>query len=105
MSTLSTQLDKRVQIQARATGLDDDGEPLGGWSNVATVWASIVDISGHEYVRAAAVQNAVQTKIVIRYRLGVVPAMRVLFGSDRYNIEAVLGQDQRALLLMCSRAV
>lgn len=96
-------LNKRVILQAPATGQDANGEPIVGWSDVATVWASITDISGREFVAAEAGQNKIQTKIGIRYRTGILPSMRVVHGTDTYNIEAVLGQDKRSLLLMCSR--
>ena len=96
-------LNKRVTIQSPATGQDATGKPTTGWTDVATVWASIVDISGREYVAAGGLQNSAQTKITIRYRSGIVPSMRVVHGADTFNIEAVLGQDRRSLLLMCSR--
>ena len=97
-------LNKRITIQSPATGQDATGEPTTGWTDVATVWASIVDVSGREYVAAGGLQNSAQTKITIRYRAGIVPSMRVVHGSDAYNVEAVLGQDRRGLLLMCSRS-
>ena len=96
-------LNQRVLIQAPPTGQDPTGEPLTTWTDFCTVWASITDISGREFVAAEAGQNQVQTKIGIRYRSGIVPSMRVVHGSDTWNIEAVLGQDRRSLLLMCSR--
>ena len=96
-------LNKRVLIQSPATGQDATGEPTTGWTDVATVWASIVDVSGREYVAAGGLQNSAQTKITIRYSSGIVPSMRVVHGADTFNIEAVLGQDKRSLLLMCSR--
>lgn len=96
-------LDQRVTIQAPATGQNDYGEPLLTWTDVATVWASINDLTGREFIAAGAAQSAVTTKIGIRYLAGVVPAMRVLYGSDVYNISAVLGQDRVSLLLMCER--
>lgn len=98
-------LNRRVTIQQRATGQNAYGEPNTGWTDVATVWAAIADVNGREFMAAQATQNAVQTKITIRYRPGIVAAMRVVHGSDIYNIEAVLGQDRQALLLMCSRGV
>lgn len=101
-------LDKRITLQAPATGQDGNGEPLSGWTNVVTdgdgkVWASINDMTGREYLAAAATQNAVQTKICIRYRPGIAPTQRVLHGADVYTIEAVLGQGKIGLLLMCTR--
>lgn len=102
-------LNQRVTIQAPPTGQDENGEPLTTWTDFVAdtpdhkVWASITDISGREFVAAEAGQNKVQTKIGIRYRAGILPSMRVVHGTDTYNIEAVLGQDNRSLLLMCSR--
>lgn len=101
-------LNKRVTIQAPATGQDELGQPIIGWTNFimtgdGKVWASVADVSGREYIAAGAVQSAVLTKITIRYRDGVVAAMRVLQGGDVYGIEAVLRQGPRDLLLVCKR--
>lgn len=95
----------RVTIQAPATGQDDYGAPVVGWTDFASVWAGIQDLTGREYLAAAATQNATTSKITIRHLDGVLPAMRVLHGGAAYNIEAVLGQDRRQLVLMCSRGV
>lgn len=108
MTALAIQMTQRITLQAPATGQDENGGPLTGWTNVVAdgdgkIWASIIDISGREFVAAAAVQTSAQTKITIRYRAGIHAAMRVLHGAVPYNIEAVLGQDKRTLLLMCVR--
>lgn len=102
------ELNRRVTIQQLASMQDDHGQPGTAWSTVATLWASIADLSGREYLAADAQQSQAQTKITIRYRSGILPAMRVLHGVDVYNIEAVLrgsGALKDALLLMCSRGV
>ena len=96
-------LNRRCTLQQPGTTTDELGQPIPGWTDVATVWASVVDVSGREYVAAGGLQNSAQTKITIRYRSGIVPSMRVVHGSDAYNVEAVLGQDGLGLLLMCSR--
>ena len=106
--SLAVTMDKRITLQAPPAGRNGLNEPEGDWTNVVTdgdgmVWASVVDLSGREYVAAGGTQNAVSTKIVIRYREGVTESMRVLHSADVYTIEAVLGQDKRTLLLMCSR--
>ena len=91
-------------LQTPGTTQDGNGEIVSAWSTSATVWASIDDISGREYVAANADQNSVQTKITIRYRAGIVPKMRVLHGAIAYDIESVLEQGRDALLLMCRKA-
>lgn len=98
------ELNKRVTLQSLGSTQDADGGIVQTFTDVATVSASIEDISGREYVAANAPQNAAQTMIKIRYRDGIVPSMRVLHGSVAYNVEAVLGQDKIELLLMCKRA-
>lgn len=103
-------LDKRVTLQQRTDGQDSTGAPLTGWTNVITtgdgkVWASVTDLTGRQYVAAKAGQNSVSTTIRIRWRAGVVPTMRVLHGSDVYDIEAALNRDGRWLDLMCVRGV
>ncbi|MDO8777082.1 MAG: phage head closure protein [Burkholderiaceae bacterium] len=96
----------RVTVRAPATGQDAYGEPLAGWTDFAVnVPASITDLSGREFMAAAATQNAVQSKIGIRALAGITAAMRVVHGADVYNIESVLRQRDGSLLLMCSKGV
>ena len=98
-------LDQRITVQQLATGQDAYGEPLSTWTDVCTVWAAMEDLTGRQYLAAQAAQNAVQTRITIRYRAGIVPAMRVLHGAEVFDIEAVLGQDRITLVLMCKKGV
>lgn len=103
--SLAATLDKRVTLQALDPSRDAYGAPSTVWTDVATVWANIADQTGREYMAAGGVQSAVMTKITIRHRSGVVAAMRAIAGADVYNIEAVLGKDNRTLVLMCTRGV
>jgi SPP1 family predicted phage head-tail adaptor len=108
MTALALRLDKRITLQAPANSKNEIGEEVAGWANFVTggdgkTWASIVDISGREFIAAGAVQTSAQTKITLRHLAGVVPSMRVLHGTAVYDIKSVLGQDRRTLLLMCSR--
>lgn len=96
-------LSSKVSIQQPVTAQDALGQPIQAWVEVAKVWANIADISGREFIASGAMQHTVQTKITIRYRAGIVPAMRVVHQADSYNIEAVLTQGSLSLLLMCSR--
>ena len=96
-------LNKRVTIQQQSTAVDEIGQPVVSWSDVATVWAEVKDVSGREYIAAGAIQSAVLTKITIRKRAGIVSAMRVLHGSDTYSIDAVL-ESGLTMLLMCKRS-
>lgn len=101
-------LNRRITIQQNGSTQDANGELVVGWVNLittgdGTLAASIVDITGSQYVAAGSTGNNVQTKIGIRYLATILPKMRVLHGATVYDIEAVLGQDKRSLVLMCKR--
>ena len=96
-------MNSRVVIQSQSTTQDEIGQPVDVWIDEFTVWASVKDVSGREFVAAGGVQSAAQTKILIRHRSGVAPAMRAVCGGTTYNIQAVLVQDKASMLLMCER--
>lgn len=100
-------LDRRIVLQTPATTQNAIGEMVPTWSAVATTWAAIEDLTGREYQAAQAVQNGTETRIRIRWRAGVVPAMRVVAGDVIYDIQAVLDRDgsKTELQLMCRRGV
>ncbi len=96
-------LDKKVVIKQKQVVRDSFGQESITWAVFATVWGDVKDLSGKEYVAAAAVKNPVTTEIRIRYTAGVLPAMRAEIGAVVYNIKAVLGQDRVSQQLMCER--
>lgn len=94
-----------VTIRQRATTQNAIGEQSSSWADVATVRAWVQDISGREFLAAQGTQNAVNAKILIRHRAGITPAMRVTFGAQTFNIEAVLSptRNNSTLELLCVR--
>ena len=96
-------MNSRVTIQSQSLIENEIGERVDVWIDEFTVWASVKDVSGREFVAAGGVQSAAQTKILIRHRSGVAPAMRAVCGGVTYNILAVLVQDKASMLLMCER--
>jgi SPP1 family predicted phage head-tail adaptor len=97
-------LDQRVTLQALSGGVDEIGQPLPDtWTDVATVWAAVEPLAGREYIAAGAMVSAVETRIRLRYRPGVVSSMRVIHGDTVYGIEAVIHvkSARRELQLMC----
>lgn len=60
----------------------------GGWIDIATPWAEIVALRGQEAVREN-IDRAVQLwRVTIRYRAGVTPKLRLVWGSIIMNITA-----------------
>ena len=85
------QLRQRVTLQTRDTTADAYGQQVTTWTDfAASVPAEVAPLSGREFLTAGATQGEVMAKVLIRYLAGVVPAMRLLFDGDTYNIVAVL---------------
>lgn len=82
-------LNRRCVLQSPGTATDELGQPIPGWTDVATVWADIRMKSGLEAIKAGAVVSTVQASIRIRYRAGVNAGMRVVHNLVAYEILAV----------------
>ena len=82
-------LNRRCTLQAPGTTQDELGQPIPGWTDVATVWGDVRLRSGLESVKAGAVVSTVQASVRIRYRKGINAGMRVLVDSVPYEVLAV----------------
>ena len=102
----SGHLRHRATIQQQSVTRSDSGQENVTWSDVDTVWASINPMRGREYVDAAQLRDQIDAKITIRYRSGIIPAMRITEGGNTWDIISVVNPGQRdiRLELMC-RAV
>lgn len=64
------------------------GEVIDGWE---TIWekvpASVEPLSARDLIAAQAGQSEASGRMVIRYRAGVLPTMRILHRGDVYNIQ------------------
>ncbi|WP_426156762.1 phage head closure protein [Pseudomonas sp. TSRC2-2] len=79
----------RIEIQHKITPRD----PVTGnflepaWVEFAKVWAAVEDLSARDFVAAKAGQSQVTGRVVIRYRSGVLPTMRIVHRGEIYSIE------------------
>ncbi|MBU1567714.1 MAG: phage head closure protein [Proteobacteria bacterium] len=80
-----------VSVQTRSTGVDSEyGGQVTTWTTtVASLWVNIEFLTGSELLAAQAVNNKVNVRITARYRTGITEAMRIVHGSDIYDIHAV----------------
>lgn len=90
----------RVTLQFPSDGVDDYGNAIDEWADLATIWADIVPISGREYFSAQQAVSETQFKIYIRYLDGVSPKMRVVQDEKAYEILAVLGDKRSGMLTL-----
>ena len=92
-------LNRRCVIQTPGTAEDELGQPIPGWTDVATVWGDIRMKSGLEAIKAGAVVSTVQASIRIRYRAGVNAGMRVVHNLVNYEIKAVMPDESGRVYL------
>ena len=94
----------QIIIQQQSSTQDTHGQLVETWSTFATVRASVEPLRGREYFGAEQEQAEVSTRIRIRYIAGVLPKMRVLFGSKLYDIVSVINAEERNfhMELMCN---
>ncbi|HEJ6909085.1 TPA: phage head closure protein [Serratia marcescens] len=78
-------LQKPVKVQDTTSG-----EMIDTWQDVSNLWAEVSPLSAREFVAAQAMQNAVTTRIKIRYRQDISAKHRILFRGNIFNIEGVL---------------
>ncbi len=83
-------LNRRVRIERRSAGQDAAGGPTDTWVELATVWASVLFLSGREFATAGSEASAANASIRVRWRTDVDATMRVVYGSRIFNIQAVL---------------
>lgn len=83
-------LNRLITIQRPNPATNEYGEPVGGWIDVASVWANVRHISGMETLKSDADISIVRASIRIRRRRDVDAGMRVLVDGKTYDIRAVL---------------
>lgn len=79
----------RIQIVSPTAGQDAAGQPLG-WAPLVSLWAHVRLLSGVETIKADAQTSSVKASIRICYRRDIDASMRVVIGSDTYQINAVM---------------
>ncbi|MBD1602537.1 phage head closure protein [Pseudomonas typographi] len=79
----------RVDIQRREQSQDPEtGEVIAAWVNAwAGCPASFEPLSARDLIAAQAGQSEATARVVIRYRDGVLPSMRIIHRGQIYNIE------------------
>ncbi len=65
------------------------------WATHVTARACIEPLTGRERRHAMQLQDSVSHKITIRYQAGIIPAMRILFGTRLFNIRAAINLEER----------
>lgn len=69
MGLNSGELDRLCTLQSRTEAdVDDAGQPIVTWVDIATVYCRRKDLSGREMLAAAQIVPSVQVEFIIRWR-------------------------------------
>jgi SPP1 family predicted phage head-tail adaptor len=88
-------LRNRVTIQQYTAAKNDYGEDIKAWTDYYDCWASIEPLTGREYFDSQQIVPETQSRVVIRYKEGVAPTMRVKWGDIYYDILSVLNIQEK----------
>lgn len=86
---LAGKLRHRIDFQTLGEVQDPgSGEMVPGWSTVwSKVPAAVTPLSARDLIAAQAAQSEATARIVIRFREGVLPTMRIVHRGDVYDIK------------------
>ena len=85
-----------ISIQNPTETRDTHGEPIITWpSTYHKAWASIEPLQGWEYWESKRINAEVSSKIEMRYKSGINPKMRVVWGDHTYRILSVINESER----------
>lgn len=85
----AAKLDKRITLETHTRTEDGIGGGVIAWSTFTGAWAAIEPKNANEAFWAKHLEHRVTHKVIIRYISGVLPTMRVKFGSRYFAIKGV----------------
>ena len=96
----SGQLDRRIAIQSFTESTDDFGEVILSFTNLANVWAKVVEKSGNEGEDGNQMVATQKVDFFIRYRSDINEQMRIVYNNKTYKIHAIQSADAREAFQM-----
>jgi SPP1 family predicted phage head-tail adaptor len=104
-------LNRRIRIQEQSLSVDDYGQQIETWADIAIVWASIRPVkttSAREKVKAFELSPDITHEITVRYNANFLPASitdsrRIVYQSRVYNIAAAydIDEDRKSIVFEC----
>lgn len=91
----------RLVLEEATRTPDGAGGGVETWSTVAELWADLHPMSGREVSHAEQLSGRLTHRVIMRYRAGIVPAMRLRLGTRLFHIEAVRDLGERRRHLEC----
>lgn len=101
-------LDRRITVQQKGEVQDETGQPIVGWTDLFTTWATVEPLQGTERVQAQQLTAAFDTRFTLRWRpdvpLAAAPGtFRVVFDGRNYDVQSTAELGRREGLLLEGR--
>lgn len=101
----------RIELQHKVTPRDPEsgeyGEPE--WQKLLSVWAKVSPLSARDLIAAQAAKSEATARMVIRFRSGILPTMRIVYRGEVYSIEGPPLEDDKSgqeyLTILVSKGV
>jgi SPP1 family predicted phage head-tail adaptor len=91
----------RLTLEELSRVADEGGGFTESWVTVATLFADLRPINGDERYESDRLAGRVTHEVVLRYRAGVVPAMRFHKGTRIFHIVSAIDIEERKRWLSC----
>lgn len=101
-------LNKKITIQKLGEAVDDFGGIIeSGYTDFATVWASINPVTGKEAFLSNTDFSTVSHKIKIRYLAGIDASMRIFWNDRKFDVIYSLNYKEanKELEILCKEEV
>lgn len=98
---LPSELRQRLVLEELTREEDDGGGFTETWVEVAILAAALRPLDGEERFESDRLTGAVTHEVVLRYRPGVVPAMRFRQSARVFHILSVIDVEERRRWLKC----
>ena len=89
----------KVIIQQATETQASDGSVSQSWGTFATIWAQLRPERADEQFEGERFQARVYHRIFIRYLSGVIPKMRILYGSRVFEIQGIMNYQERNAMM------
>lgn len=97
-------MDRRARIESPTEIRDAYGAVIPGWSEVATVWASVLPMTPRELVADSAQVAVIGYRVTIRYRSGILPSYRIVVDGKTLLIRGIAEIGRREFLqIICEQ--
>ena len=97
----SSRLRHKLTLQEEVQNSDGAGGTIKSWQDVADLWAEIIPINtlsgaaSKKLLFGGQIQSEISHKVMVRYREGITPAMRLVFDSRIFSIRYVANIEER----------